>query len=219
MPTTSAIASAVKGLRLAGNLTPELVPTVTFSPTLGMVAARIDKLGLDIRSFKVPLTRAIRDVMVPSIRKNFAEQGRPESWTPLSDSTIAMRSYFGYESGPILDRTGLLKRTASQINIWDISETSAVIRDLPDKIWYGKVQQGGYEGGSMAALVKKHGGDIAAANEAHTQSLLNGTQNTIGAASIPARPFLVFQDEDDDKIREVFMVWLAERVELSWGGL
>lgn len=218
-PNSAAVANSINsGLRLNGNLTPALVSTVTFSPTLGIVAARIDKLGLDIRSFKEPLTRAIRQVMVPSIKKNFQDQGRP-SWDSLSDATIKMRSSAGYGAGPILNRSGLLARTAAQINIWDITQTNAVIRDLPGKVWYGKVHQGGYEGTSMKALIKKHGGDIVAANDAHTASLLAGQAAGDGKVTIPARPFLVYQVEDEEDIAEVFMVWLAERVALAWPGI
>lgn len=202
------------GLRMNGNLNPVLVPTVTFSPTLGIVAGRIDKLGLDIRSFREPLMRAIREVMVPSIRANFDAGGRP-AWEPLAADTVKIRG----NAGPILNRSGTLKQVATQINIWDVTTTSAVIRDLPDKAWYGKVHQGGYEGSTMKALISAHGGNIEAAMTAHTQSLLGSpdlSSQSRTSPSIPARPFLVFQPEDLEKIDAIFVVWLGERLDRSW---
>jgi phage gpG-like protein len=38
-----------------------------------------------------------------------------------------------------------------------------------------------------------------------------------GRAQIPSRPFLMFQDEDFDKIQGVFDRWLAERILARWG--
>lgn len=217
------VGTRLRGLGTAGNLTPDLVPTVTFGPTLGITAGRIDKLGVDIRSYRVPLLQAIRSVMVPSIRRNFTTGGRPK-WDALSPDTAKIRSKLGYDGeSPILVRTGTLARVASQINIWDITTTSAVIRDLPDKAWYGKVHQAGYEGHSMAALIKKHGGDIDAANQEQNDrinSALSGGESLAGQSrtspTIPARPFLVIQDEDIDAMHEVFIAWLGSRINADW---
>lgn len=199
------------GLGLSSNITPQVVPTVTFGPTMGIAAGRIAKLGLDIRSFRVPLTRAIKNVMVPSIKRNFDVGGRP-AWEPLAEDTVLIRG----DSGPILVRSGTLARVASQMNIWDITTTSAVVRDIPGDAWYGKVHQGGYAGNSMGALVKKHKGNLSAASAEHTRSInaaiASGTTLKQGASSIPARPFLLFQEEDEIKIHEEFDKWLDERV-------
>lgn len=209
---------SLAGLGIKGDITPSLVSTVTFGPTLGITAGRINKLGLDIRSFKEPLTRAIREVMVPSIRRNFDVGGRP-AWEPLAEDTLILRQSFGFGGNKILVRSGVLAGVASQINIWDVSMTSAVIRDLPNKAWYGKIHQEGYQGKSMSSLIQKHGGDIGAAMEAHTQSLL-GSPDLSGQSrsspSIPARPFLVFQDDDLQKIDDVFVLWLGERLDADW---
>lgn len=215
MVTMSASRAVLGKLGINGNLTPSLVPTVTFSPTLGIAAGRIDKLGLDIRSFKEPLTRAIREVMVPSIKRNFSEGGRP-AWEPLSEATMSIRAWKGVGGSSPLISSGLLARTASQINIWDVNQTSAVIRDLPDKVWYGKIHQGGYDGGSMSSLIKKFGGDVGAASAAHTAGLISGASSQRTAAAIPARPFLVYQDEDEDGITQVFIDWLEERIQRAW---
>jgi phage gpG-like protein len=207
---------AVLGQLRTDTLSATLVPSLRFTPSIGIAAGRIDKLGLDIRSFREPLGRAIRQVMVPSIRRNFDEGGRP-AWEPLASSTLAFREFYGAGGQAPLVRTGQLRRVASQINIWDVSTTTAVIRDLPQRVWYGKIQQSGYDGGSMKALVKKHGGDLGAADAEHSARLeaaLAGGDAAGGrtAASIPARPFIMFQPEDEDAIAEVFIKWLDERI-------
>lgn len=165
----------VRGLRIDDGL------TFAFKPSIGIMAARVDKLGLDIRSFREPLKRSIQQVLAPSFRKNFEAGGRPTSWQKLADHTREERSKLGLSpNGPILVRSGLLKKTIQQFNIWSIDMTKAAITDLPPKIWYGKEQQAG-----------------------------NIDRN------LPARPFVMIQDEDYDGIQAVFEVWLAERIALA----
>src|SRR6185503_20125327 len=78
---------------------------VNFEPSLALLARRVDKLGADIRSFRVPLKMAIQQVVIPSIRKNFDQGGRP-TWEPLSEHTIRNRKG---GTQPLV-RTGLLRR-------------------------------------------------------------------------------------------------------------
>lgn len=227
------------GLRLHRNITPQLLPIVTFEPTIGIVAGRIDKLGVDIRSFREPLTRAIKEVMIPSFRKNFDQGGRPESWPPLSEATLEIRQRRGVGGSDPLIRTGLLRRTMGQQNIWTIKKESAILKDLPAKVWYGAIHQAGYEGRSMKALIKKTGSPRAALESIINQQLdvmergiqfrasrgrelrYEGGGGTIrtGAAEIPARPFVMYQDEDEDAIMEIFIKWLGERVDRAFRGM
>lgn len=77
--------------------------------------------------------------MIPSIRRNFDEEGRPP-WEELSWDTAYQRG----EEHPILNRTGKLKRRATQLARWTIGRHTASFRDLPQDVWYGKVHQAGY---------------------------------------------------------------------------
>lgn len=164
------MAPPVRGLRI------DIDMQFRFHPSVGLSARRLDRLGLDIRSMREPLKRSIQQVLAPSFRKNFEVGGRPESWEPLSDFAVEMRG----SSEPILVRSGLLKRTIQQLNIWTIDREKAALLDLPNKVWYGKLQQAGRDD-----------------------------------QQLPARPFVMIQDEDYDKIERVFQVWLAERIALS----
>jgi phage gpG-like protein len=174
----------------------------SFKPTMAMSAKQFDKLGMDIRSFRVPLKRSIQRVIAPSFDKNFRANGRPETWQPYAEDTIRMKARdpknkYGPEN--ILRRSGLLWRTMQQYNIWTVTTTQAAILDLPSKIWYGVMHQGGY---GVSARAPGHFASPAELKQ------LGGR----GKVSIPARPFALFQDPKDlDDIQEVFGRWIEER--------
>lgn len=123
-----------------------------FKPSLKIVAAHIDKLGLDIRSFKVPLKRCVKQVIIPSIAKNFASGGRP-AWPGYAGSTIEFHEMLNEDLGDMLIKTGALRRGMTYQNLWTITKDEAYIADLPSNIWYGKVHQGGYGGRSGQGVI------------------------------------------------------------------
>src|SRR5690606_29929622 len=100
--------ASVSGLRIDGSI-PGVQLGFTFSPTIGIVAKNVDKLGLDIRSFREPLKRAIQQVVIPSIRTNFDSGGRP-AWEPLSEATLRWRQARGIGGTAPLIATGALRR-------------------------------------------------------------------------------------------------------------
>lgn len=174
MVSPSDVKLAAGGLRIRHNV--NLGWQIT--PSIGLVARDIDRLGLDIKSFKEPLTTSVKKVIIPSIRRNFDQGGRPE-WPPLSEVTIKIRG----EAWPILRRTGKLRKAATRFNIWDIGQTSATVRRLPDTVWYGALHQAGF-----------------------------GGPGTNVEFRIPQRRFIMFQEDDVDDIYEVFYEWLSDRV-------
>jgi phage gpG-like protein len=184
----------------------------SFPPSPGIVAADIKKMGLEFESYKVPLTTAIKTIMMPSIRKNFDVGGRPEpGWEPLAEFTIAMR---GGSAWPILVRSGNLKKTASSFQIWSIGQTSATIRQLPSRVWYGNLHQEGY--GSIGGIARRMLG--SAATPASIQKLSIELASGRRPASqqtkftLPQREFALFQEEDIEKIQEIFIEWMEEKV-------
>lgn len=124
-----------------------------------------------IRSFREPLTKSVREVVIPSIRNNFAAEGRP-GWAPLAPSTVLSRQG---ASGPILNRTGRLLKVATQFNIWTYTKDSAQITGIDSRVKYGKYHQG-------------------------------------GTRKMPARPFIVLQDEDEEQIERIFAEWVDDRM-------
>jgi phage gpG-like protein len=206
------------GLNMQSGLTSSGVVGITFEPTVGIAAGRIAKLGIDIRSFRVPLERAIKQVVIPSIQANFNAGGRPE-WEPLADYTLKRRENEGSGSAPLV-RSGRLKRKMAQFNIWTISPTMAILADLPQDVWYGAVQQGGYEGKGVGRRVQAKGRSARAVLEHITDAALAGESAGGGVVPpIPARPFVLLQPEDEDKIMIIFIKWLEERVLAAWPGV
>ena len=212
-PNAGAMARSLTGLRIDQGITRSMMSSmglsITFSPTIGLSASRIDKLGMDIRSFREPLKRSIQQVIAPSFLTNFDVGGRP-AWIPLSPSTLEIRSRFGRTGDRILVRTGALRRTMGQYNIWSVSDKAAMIKDLPANVWYGAIHQAGASSGGFKSLLERHGGDVKSALRAAEQP---GAAKGFG---IPARPFAILQEEDIEGIERVFWNWFEERVNRTW---
>ena len=144
-----------------------------WNPALSVIASDVDKLGADIRSFRVPLKRSIQEVIAPSVGKNFEVGGRP-AWEPLSDYTIER---WGPHDPLVL--TGKLRKSSQQLNIWTITTTEAYVSGLDSKVTYAKYHQ-------------------------------------VGTRFIPAREFFTLQNEDEDRIVEIFDKWVGDRVSATW---
>lgn len=186
----------------------------SFTPSLAMSAKQFNKLDVDIRSFREPLKRSIQRVIAPSIGQNFISNGRPEGWAPYASDTADMKardpkSKFGPED--MLRRSGLLWKTMQQYNIWTVTQTQAAILSLPDKIWYGALHQAGFGMSAASVTPAKEGSLFLSPSELKAAG---------GAAkvSIPARPFAMFQNQDIDKVQEIFADWLQERVDARLAG-
>jgi len=203
-----------------------------FSPTIGILARDMDRMGVDIRSWRVPLTNAVRNVMIPSFQQNFEAGGRPDHWEPLSEATIEIRSRQGSGSTTLV-RSGALKRNMGFLSMWDITQDYAILKQLPNRIWYGALHQSGYgtTGAQIQTKIKqaaKSGRKLstgAAAKmvmsdiDAKLKKALT-TGASIGSSAdrahpIPARPFVMFQDEDLPKIDDEFRKWIDMRVEAA----
>lgn len=111
------------------------------NPHPAIYAGQLAIFGLSIKSFREPLKRSVQEVMGPSIKLNFEQGGRP-AWEPLSDETLRIKSQQGFGGKGILERTGKLKRVASQLNVWTLSTDDAQISGLPG-VDYWEAHQGG----------------------------------------------------------------------------
>lgn len=117
---------------------PTMVVTGDFYRDTQILAADLDRFVLHIKSFREPLNRAIREVMIPSIKKNFDSEGRP-AWRQLSYTTVSARR----SAHPILQVTRTLRRRATQVNIWRVDTNSAGIEKLDSMVKYAKYHQAG----------------------------------------------------------------------------
>lgn len=136
-----------------------------------ILANDADRAARSIQSLREPLTKSVKTVIIPSIRRNFDAEGRPP-WLPLAESTVKRRG----TAHPILNEKGALKKRATQFNIWTIDRDSAAITGLDSRVKYAGYHQ-------------------------------SGTRN------MPQRAFVMFQEEDEREIEEIFYEFYLARVE------
>jgi phage gpG-like protein len=219
--SASAIANAIGAIRFDRAIT-----SFDFKPSLGIVAKRLESFAEELGDMREPLQKSVRDVMTISILENFMSGGRPK-WEHLAPSTIAKRQKEGSGS-MILVRSGSLADIASSEGVWSIGRQTATIRNLPDRVWYGKIHQAGLDGGSFGGgkwfkkyqdAARKSLGAEAEPDEVDSLAMKIFDKRTLqhGAAprassSIPARPFVLFQDEDIDDIELIFVEWVEDKV-------
>jgi phage virion morphogenesis protein len=142
----------------------------------GLTAAlrRLQELALDTRKVERPL-EAIGVYMLGSVEKNFQQQGRPDRWSPLNPRTIAGRRKGKGKGGPkILIDRARLKNSMNH-KVHIGSPSSNV--EVGTNVIYGPRHHFGYEGAGKKG---------------------RGQSNT------PARPFLLIQEEDSQKIEDIF---------------
>lgn len=128
--------------------------SIDMFPAASVLVDDFDNLSVDVRSYKEPLKRSVQKVISPAIRDNFdSEGGAVGGWTPLTDATVMQREYYGFSAGPILDRTGTLKKAAQQLNIWHIDTEQATLDNMPSRVAaYAFIQQFGGIGGRGAFI-------------------------------------------------------------------
>jgi phage gpG-like protein len=205
------------------------ITSFEFKPSLGIVAKQLQAFGESLKDMREPLKKSVDDVMTMSLLENFMSGGRP-AWEPLTYYTERRRK----EANPmILVRSGALADVASSPRIWSIGATTATIRDIPQKVWYGKVHQAGSGGGGGNSEARSAGSWFkkyqAAARKIEgpeaTQKEVDATAYKIfdkrvaqhgiapqGSAEIPARPWAMFQEEDIDKIQLIFAEWVEKKL-------
>jgi phage gpG-like protein len=205
--------ASVRGLQIRRQVFQNSVPQLAFSPSVGIIARDVDKLGLDIRSFREPLKRSVQRVIIPSIQKNFDDEGRPESWEPYAESTIDIRERQGSPVGKLLDKTGALRTAMKRLNIWTINDTAAILLDLPSNVSYGKIHQQGLSGAAKRA---KGAGGAFNKRQRDIRKAIQEGKTLRTAVEIPARPFVMIQDDDVFAIEAIFSEWLNERIAARW---
>jgi phage gpG-like protein len=147
------------------------------------MAAQVEKLDFQLRSFRIPLVMATRELS-KNIEHQFDVGGDPQ-WAPLQASTYKRKG----GAGSVLVRTEKLKRRASQYSRWDITKDSASY-SLPSSVSYGYFHQTGF----------KH--YVASGN----------TKRAKGSEDVPARPFVRLEAKQQRIIAKAFGMWFDERM-------
>lgn len=166
---------------------------------MGIMALDRDmqKLAADFAArggFREPLTRCRDEVMIPTIRRNFEAQGRPEMWEPIGEFNH-YRTQRGAGGAPILQPTGAMARTAQKQARFHIAD---------NKVDYGHWPSSSAHRASKYGYVHDMGG-------------------TSPFGPIPARPFAILQQQDISLISDVFAEWAQERaaanLRVHYGGI
>jgi phage gpG-like protein len=156
---------------------------VTMKPLPIVLVGQFGALSESVKTFRKPLEQCVKEVIIPSMRKNFDVEGRPR-WKMIAPQTEYRRSYDGYPTYPILDRSGKGKRSALAFARWKFTKDSTFMGgQFPKTTWYMPVHQSGLEG------------------------------SWAGGEGIDARPFALIQDEDQKKIEAVFVKWFEKNLD------
>lgn len=202
------------------------IPAVSIDPRFNFVrgafifASDIDKLGMSFKSWREPLEQSRDLVIIPSIKKNFASQGRP-AWKPLKKSTIKNRLYMGYPRGPILVRSGRLKTIATRKNIWEIasemsgSEGGADMLKLrtiflDQAVPYAQFHQLGARI-PRKRIVRSIRGTITSSGD-----LVPGGTGGGSSGKLPARPFIQLTQDEEVEIYNIFYSFMVKMVDKFW---
>jgi phage gpG-like protein len=200
----------------------QIDPGQLFVTGIMLYAKKIDRLGMSFSSFKDPLKESLNRVIVPSIIKNFAAQGRPK-WKELRKSTKQTRLRKGFPSAPILQMTGKLRREAVKKNIWEIrplpgSQGADVLRlravYFGQKVPYAEFHQRG-AGTRFVPVVTI----IRMIHQSGTTQ--SGTSQTAGderdIGKMPARPFIQLVPHEEAEIYNIFVSFMVKNVNKYWG--
>lgn len=127
-----------------------------------------------------PLIKISREVLSPSISKNFAVGGRPKKWEQVG--TSAYRSKKGDRAGNSspLWVTGKMKRSAAAFARWHVARNTLTYGNFPQTSWFAVV----HDDAKIAARA--------------------------GPQGIPHRPFALIQSEDIDASMRIFGDWVED---------
>lgn len=143
-----------------------------------------------------PFLEVVGSIIQTSVHRNFEVGGRPERWAPLSPATARRRG----ATGPVLRRQGMAGGLMGSVNYQALGDRVLV---GTNKV-YGATHQFGAKKGQF--------GTVVAQVPAHERVTRHGTvrvrphqrRQKVPWGDIPARPFLLVQDEDVVEIREAW---------------
>lgn len=189
---------------------------------------RLAAMARNCRNWK-PFWPSAQAIWHRSIVANFRQGGRPEKWKPLTSWTIAARGGAGLSDSPLMD-TGALVRSIGTINV-----QRAMSFNYGSNLKYAKLMNYG-TAGLPGGLLKPRSGKYLALPFPGVKGRPRKYRNTFvvttknskiiwqkmrGAPArplfllkksvrIPARPYMVMQKEDVDRILALAMVYVKD---------
>lgn len=112
-----------------------------FTANAALLQTSTFRLAKQLGDMTEPLRLSVREVVIPSIIRNFAKGGRPP-WTPLSEATLLNRAKEARTPRPLL-KTELLARNATAFAIWRVTRETADMEALDRVVPYARFHQNG----------------------------------------------------------------------------
>ena len=168
---------------------------------------RLEKVTLGLGKYVSKPVKALKQIglyMLGSIEKNFEEEGRPIRWVPLSPITIARRrkgkSPYGIR---ILSDTGNLKNSVS----FKVKEDGSSV-SIGTNVKYAPTHQFGSNIPKHVSLKKRS----KALKMLRAGKTKKATKMISPFFRVPKRPFLMFQEEDVEAIRQIIVTNLQDAI-------
>jgi phage gpG-like protein len=160
---------------------------VSVSPSLHVVSLGLSRYTGRLRSVQPALREAVDTIVRDRIEDNFAtESAAGDPWVSLGERAQDERRRGGYgEDGPILQRRGRLKRQALMKGIWTFQGQEG----------FAYVTAGAFRTASYGPLHQTGG---------------RGQYR-----DVPARPFLVINEQDVDDIARIIEEYVIGRVGMA----
>lgn len=152
-----------------------------------------------------PVMRIIGEIVRTSIIRNFEVGGRPTKWKPLSPVTLAMR-----KGTKILMVQGFAGGLAGSIHYTPYRDRVVV---GTNKVYAAIHQFGAKKGsfGTVVAHVREHIRKLASGKKVKVKE--HTRRVNVPWGDIPARPYLMVQDEDWEEIKDALTDFLMGRAQ------
>ena len=145
-----------------------------------------------------PVMAAVGNLVVKSVRQNFREEGRPDKWVPSKKA-----------KGRTLLATGALMKSIH----YELDNDGAAVTVMTGTMKYARIMQNG-------GKTPKH--DIVAKNRRALRFTVGGLtlyRKSVHhpGSRIPARPYMLLQDEDEVKIKDMLVDHLVGEMKKRGG--
>jgi len=191
------------------------------SPELDSVLNEIEKMAKrGIRT--APLMRTLGNVILQSVDKNFEEQGRPQKWKPLSPFTLKVyegiatekaQSTKAWAKAKARGKAGIEnRRIAKDVHGGKLLMRSGGGGGLRGSITIGDVTDYSVEVGSSLVYARIHqlGGTIVPKRFDALYVPFRGGYLRKMKSVMPARPYLMLQNEDETFIMRAVEDYFTE---------
>lgn len=187
-----------------------------FNSNLRDVLARLGRLESAGANLS-PLMRVVRGILHDSVEENFARQGRP-GWRPLAKRTIAKRTKAGTWPGKILQERGELAASVEPGSDRTSAWVATKKRHAKIHQYGGTIERAAFGGtvrlrtARAGALMRQGKGGAIFAKDRHKRARAVRFETGAFKITIPARPFFLLTDGDQDNVVSAAARFIASSV-------